>query len=71
MNQFAAIGMLARVYLNAEVYTGTPQWDKVLELTHEIIAPASIQLDADVPRAVLAHEQHCRRRSSLRCRTTR
>src|SRR5688572_6123366 len=30
INQFAAKGLLARVYLNAQVYTGTPQWEKVL-----------------------------------------
>ena len=46
MNQFAAKGILARVYLNAGVYTGTPQWDKVITLTNEIIASNKYQLEA-------------------------
>ena len=46
INQLAAKGLLARVYLNAGVYTGTPQWDKVIALTNEIIAANKYQLDA-------------------------
>jgi hypothetical protein len=45
MNQFAAKGILARVHLNAEVYTGTPAWDKVLTLTQEIIGASKYRLD--------------------------
>jgi len=45
-NQFAAKGVLARVYLNAGVYTGTAQWDKVIALTNEIITAGKYQLDA-------------------------
>jgi starch-binding outer membrane protein, SusD/RagB family len=46
VNQLAAKSLLARVYLNAEVYTGTPQWDKVLTLTSEVIGAGKYQLDA-------------------------
>ena len=46
INQFAAKGILARVYLNAGVYTGTPQWDKVIALADEIIASNKYSLDA-------------------------
>jgi hypothetical protein len=46
INQYAAKGILARVYLNAGVYTGTPQWDKVLMLTQDIISANKYQLDA-------------------------
>jgi hypothetical protein len=46
MNQWAAKGILARVYLNAGVYTGTPQWDKVLSGTQEIIASNKFKLEA-------------------------
>ena len=46
MNKYAAQGILARVYLNAEVYTGTPQWQKVVDVTGEIIAADEYQLDA-------------------------
>jgi SusD family. len=46
INQWAAKGLLARVYLNAGVYTGTPQWDKVLTLTQDVISGGKYQLDA-------------------------
>lgn len=46
MNRYAAQAILARVYLNAEVYTGTPQWQKVLDVTAEIIAADEYRLDA-------------------------
>ena len=46
MNKAAAQAILARVYLNAEVYTGTPQWEKVLEVTEAIIAADDYELDA-------------------------
>lgn len=44
MNQFGAKGLLARVYLNAGVYTGTPAWDKVLTVTQELVAANKFQL---------------------------
>jgi starch-binding outer membrane protein, SusD/RagB family len=46
INQLAAKALLARVYLNAEVYTGTAQWDKVLTLTQDVIASGKYRLDA-------------------------
>ncbi len=45
-NQFAAKAVLARVHLNAGVYTGTPQWSKVLTLTGEIISSGKYRLEA-------------------------
>jgi starch-binding outer membrane protein, SusD/RagB family len=45
INQLTAKGILARVYLNAEVYTGTAAWDKVLTLTQEVIASGKFRLD--------------------------
>lgn len=45
INQFAAKGILARVYLNAGVYTGTAQWDNVLTVTQEIIDAQQYRLD--------------------------
>ena len=50
MNQWAAKGILARVYLNAGVYTGTPQWDQVIALTDEIIASGKYALEATYRR---------------------
>lgn len=37
MNKWAALTALARVYLNAEVYTGTPQWEECLDCCNQII----------------------------------
>ncbi|MDR2808959.1 MAG: RagB/SusD family nutrient uptake outer membrane protein [Tannerellaceae bacterium] len=47
MNQWAAWMLLARVYLNAEVYTGTPQWEKALEAADKVIASGHYELSAD------------------------
>jgi starch-binding outer membrane protein, SusD/RagB family len=46
MNQWAARGILARVYLNAEVYTGTAQWQNVADLTDAIISSGKYGLEA-------------------------
>ena len=46
LNHWAAKAALARVYLNAEVYTGTPQWDKVLAETADIIASNRFRLES-------------------------
>ena len=46
MTQFGAKAILARLYLNAGVYTGTPQWAKVISLTDEIITANKYQLEA-------------------------
>ena len=45
MNRWAAMGILARVYLNAEVYTGTPQWEQVIAVTQDIINSGRFQLE--------------------------
>jgi hypothetical protein len=37
MNKWAAKAVLTRVYLNAGVYTGTPQWQKVIQNADDII----------------------------------
>lgn len=36
MDKGSALGLLARVYLNAEVYTGTPQWEKAQHTCEKI-----------------------------------
>ena len=35
-NKWAGYGLLAKVYLNAEVYTGTPQWQKCIETIEQL-----------------------------------
>lgn len=40
-NKWAAKAVLAKVYLNAGVYTGTPQWSKCIAECNDIIAQAT------------------------------
>ena len=40
VNRWTAKAILAKVYLNAEVYTGVPQWAKCLQECNDIIAAA-------------------------------
>jgi hypothetical protein len=48
-NKWAAKAMLARLYLNAQVYTGTAQWDKCIAACNDIIAaaPGRYQLEGN------------------------
>ena len=43
--KWAAKATLARVYLNAEVYTGTPQWGLCISECNDIIASTKYQLE--------------------------
>jgi hypothetical protein len=45
MTKWAATALLARVYLNAEVYTGTPQYANVITLTQQIIDAGKYSLE--------------------------
>ncbi|GEM70102.1 hypothetical protein SMI01S_37080 [Sphingobacterium mizutaii NBRC 14946 = DSM 11724] len=47
INIWAAKTLLAKVYLNAEVYIGVAQWDKVIKETNDIIASNEYRLDDD------------------------
>ncbi|MEJ4086880.1 RagB/SusD family nutrient uptake outer membrane protein [Galbibacter orientalis] len=47
MTKWAAYHVLAEVYLNAEVYTGTPQWDKCIAACNEIINSKKYSLSAN------------------------
>ncbi len=42
-----AYSLLAKLYLNAEVYTGTPQWEKAEQACDAIIAMGQYSLDDD------------------------
>ncbi|MFB5944341.1 RagB/SusD family nutrient uptake outer membrane protein [Albibacterium profundi] len=39
--------LLAKLYLNAEVYTGTPQWDKVVTHANAVIESGRYSLESD------------------------
>ncbi len=47
MNKWAAYMTLARVYLNAEVYTGTAQWQNALNCVNEVINSGIFSLSSD------------------------
>ncbi|MFW6205999.1 MAG: RagB/SusD family nutrient uptake outer membrane protein [Gemmatimonadota bacterium] len=57
MTQWAARALLGRLYLNAEVYTGTPMWDEVIEVTQPIIDSGLFSLESDY-RAPFAQNNH-------------
>lgn len=46
-SKWSALALLAKMYLNAEVYTGTAQWDKCLEVCDEIIDSGLFSLAAN------------------------
>ncbi|MEH6679906.1 MAG: RagB/SusD family nutrient uptake outer membrane protein [Sediminicola sp.] len=47
MTKWAAYHVLAKVFLNAEVYTGTAQWEKSLEACNMIIESGEYTLSSD------------------------
>lgn len=47
MNYYAGEMLLAKLYLNAEVYTGTAQWDKVIAACNEIINSGKYTLESN------------------------
>lgn len=50
MNRYAAFALLAKLYLNAEVYTGTAQWEKAGQYCDSVIAgPYSLETDFLAP----------------------
>lgn len=47
VNYYTAQAILAKIYLNAEVYTGTPQWQKVIAACDTIINSGKYNLATD------------------------
>ena len=47
MNVWAAKTLLAKIYLNAQVYTGEAQWANVIAQTDDIIQSGAFRLDSD------------------------
>jgi hypothetical protein len=46
--KWVAYTLLAKLYLNAEVYTGTPQWDKCLDYCQRVIDSGLYELEPDI-----------------------
>jgi len=50
MTKFSAYALLAKLYLNAEVYTGTPEWQKASDMCDSVMAgPYSLAADLSEP----------------------
>lgn len=47
INYYVGQTMLVNLYLNAEVYTGTPQWQKAIDAADEIINSGAYSLEAN------------------------
>lgn len=47
MNYWAGKALQAKLYLNAEVYTGTPQWEKCINASDEIIDSGLYELEGN------------------------
>ncbi|MCK4700351.1 MAG: RagB/SusD family nutrient uptake outer membrane protein, partial [Bacteroidales bacterium] len=47
MNYYAGQTLLAKLYLNAEVYSGTAQWDKVITACNAVINSGAYSLEAN------------------------
>ncbi len=47
MNYYAGMTLLAKLYLNAGVYTGTPQWAKVITACDEVINSGKYSLESN------------------------
>ena len=56
-DQYAAKMLLARLYLNAEVYTGTAQWDKAYQYADEVISGGQYKLCTDSLNGYSAFQQ--------------
>ncbi|HWV64768.1 RagB/SusD family nutrient uptake outer membrane protein [Chitinophaga sp.] len=58
-NKWAAFTLLAKMYLNAEVYTGTPQWDKCISACDSVInSGAGYVLEAAQKNVFLTENQN-------------
>lgn len=44
-NKYTAYSLLAKMYLNAEIYTGTPQWDKAITACDNIISSGKYSIE--------------------------
>lgn len=58
LNRWGAKALLAKIYLNAEVYTGTQQWQKVIEQTNDIIATNKYKLDGSYKNVFSTNNQN-------------
>ncbi|GEP97424.1 RagB/SusD family nutrient uptake outer membrane protein [Chitinophaga cymbidii] len=58
LNKWTAKAVLARHYLNAQVYTGTPQWDKCIAACDDIIGSNKYILEANYKTSFLTNNEN-------------
>ena len=46
-NKYAALALMAKLYVNAEVWTGTPKWDECIAACDSIIQSGKYNLESD------------------------
>lgn len=56
--QWAAHALLANVYLNAQVYIGTPMWEQCIEECNAVLNSGKYELDADYRTPFAAHNEN-------------
>ena len=59
LTQWGARCLLARMYLNAEVYTGTPAWEKALEQCNIIIESGKFKLETNYRDIFKTDNENC------------
>lgn len=57
-NKWAAKALLANIYLNAEVYTGTPAWEACIQQCDDVIHSGNYSLDANFRDIFTTYNEH-------------
>lgn len=57
-NQWAGLSLLAKMYLNAEVYTGTPEWEACIEVCNTIINSGEFVLESNQKNVFITENQN-------------
>ncbi|MHA4812053.1 RagB/SusD family nutrient uptake outer membrane protein [Flavitalea flava] len=59
-NKWAGLALLAKMYLNAEIYTGTPAWDKCKDVCDTIINAGQFILESNQKNVFVTENQNSR-----------
>jgi len=59
-NKWAAETLLAKIYLNAQVYTGTPEWDKCIQVCDDIINSGKYILEPNYRNNFVTNNENSR-----------
>lgn len=59
-NKWAGLALLAKMYLNAEVYTGTPEWEKCIAVCDTIINGGQFILESNQKNVFVTENENSR-----------